>query len=358
VARDFRNVGLCEMARMFVEQSGTRTWGMSKQEIVRAAFRLDMYTRDTAAYHTTGSFTNVLLDSANKTLLMAYEEANVTYPLWVRQAPSTADFKTINRIRLGEVPSPDIVPENAPYGEVAVTDSKESYTPDKYGHIFSISLEAIVNDDLNAISRIPAQQGYAMRRKINQVCYGILTANAPLSDGVALFHSSSHGANLDAVALSATSLNTGFTVMMTQTGLNSGVVLNVTPRFLIVPPSLASTAYRLTMSLGDPTTAAATTEDAARPAYNSGVINLYGPQGPRSLMPIVDAVLEVTPYTWWWLAAESNQIDTVELTFLQGEETPYVERKDEFCVDAVRYKIRQTFGAKAIDYRGLYQGNG
>jgi len=47
----------------------------------------------------------------------------------------------------------------------------------------------------------------------------------------------------------------------------------------------------------------------------------------------------------------------VELTFLQGEETPYVERKDEFCVDAVRYKIRQTFGAKAIDYRGLYQGN-
>jgi hypothetical protein len=344
---------------MFVEQSGKTVRGMSKQQIVQAAFRLDreLIQRDDAAYHTTGSFTNVLLDAANKTLLMAYEEANVTYPLWVRQAPSTADYKTINRIRLGEVPSPDIVPENAHYGEVAVTDSKESYTPDKYGNLFSISLEAIVNDDLNAISRIPAQQGYSMRRKINQVCYAVLTANAAMSDSIALFHASSHGANLDAVALSATSLNTGFTVMMTQTGLNSGVILNVTPRYLIVPPSLAATAYRLTMSMGDPTSAAATTEDAARPGYNSGVINLYGPQGPRSLMPIVDAQLEANSATAWWLAAESNQIDTVEITFLQGEETPYVERKDEFCVDAVRYKIRQTFGAKAIDYRGLYQGN-
>lgn len=358
VTRDFRNVGLCEMARMFAEQAGVRTWGMSKQEIVREAFRMDLYQRDAPAYHTTGTFTNVLLDAANKTLLMAYEEASVTYPLWVRQAPSTVDFKTINRIRLGEVPSPDIVPENAPYGEVAVSDSRELYTVDKYGHIFSISLEAIINDDLNAISRIPAQQGYAMRRKINQVCYGVLTANAALSDGVALFHGSSHGANLDANALSISALNTGFTVMMTQTGLTSGVILNVTPRFLIVPAALAATAYQLTMSMADPSNTSGTTEDASRPNYNSGTINVYGPQGPRRLIPVVDAWLDSGgSATGWYLAAEPTQIDTVELTFLQGEETPYLARQDEFTVDSVRYKIRQTFGAKAIDYRGLYKGN-
>jgi len=357
VTRDFRNVGLCEMARMFVEQSGTRTWGMSKHDVVREAFRLDLMTRDAAAYHTTGSFTNVLLDAANKTLLMAFSEAEVTYPLWVRQAPSTTDFKTINRIRLGEIPDPSIVPENSPYGEVAVSDNKESYTPDKYGHIFSISLEAIVNDDLNAISRIPAQQGYAMRRKINKVCYSVLTANAALSDGVALFHGSSHGENLDATALSVAALNTGFTVMMKQTGISSDVTLNVTPRFLIVPAALAATAYQITRSVADPSNTAGSTEDAERPNYNSGVQNLYGPNGPRPLMPVVDAVLDGTSATGWYLAAEPNQIDTVELTFLQGEETPYLARQDEFTVDAVRYKIRQTFGAKAIDYRGLYQGN-
>lgn len=354
--RDFRNVGLCDMARMFAERAGVNTWGRSRQDIVRDAFRVDLYTRAEAAYHTTGSFTNILLDAANKTLLAAYAEASVTYPLWVRQAPSAADYKTINRIRLGEIPSPDIVPENAPYGEVTTTDNKESYTLDKYGHIFSISLEAIINDDLNAISRIPAQQGMGMRRKINQVCYAILTANAALSDGVALFHASSHGANLDANALSVSALNTGFTIMMTQTGLTSGVYLNIMPRFLIVPPSLAATAYQLTMSMADPTNTAGTTEDASRPNYNSGVVNLYGPNGPRRLVPVVEAVLESST-TRWFLAAEASQVDTVELTFLQGEETPYLDRQDEFTVDAVRYKIRQTFAAKAIDYRGLYQGN-
>jgi hypothetical protein len=368
VARDFRNLGLYEIARAFVQRDSVNrrglmnrdiTFGRSRSEIVRDALALDMHYRDSdAAYHVTGSFSNVLLDAAKKTLLAAYEEANVTYPIWTRQAPSTVDFKTINRMRLGEIPDPDIVPENGIYGETTTTDSKESYRVEKYGHIFSISLEAIVNDDLNAISRIPAQQGYAMRRKINKLVYSVLTANAALSDGVALFHSSSHGANLDTTALSTAALNVGWTIMAVQTGLTTGVILNIQPRFLLVPPSLSATALRIAGSLADPSNTAGSTEDAARPNYNSGTLNLYGPNGSRPLTPVVDACISSSESaTAWYLAAEPNQIDTVEVCFLQGEETPFLDREDGFSVDAVRYKIRQTFGAKAIDYRGLYQGN-
>ena len=367
VAGPFRNMGLYELAREFVLRDARNrqciwshdpTFGQSRTQIVKQALKLDMLYRDAPAYHVTGTFSNVLLDAANKTLLAAYEEANVTYPLWTRQAPSTVDFKTINRIRLGEIPDPEIVPENMQYGEAAVSDAKESYRVEKYGNIFSISLEAIINDDLNAISRIPAQQGSAMRRKINKVVYAILTANAALSDGVALFHASSHGANLDSTALSITALNVGWTIMALQTGLTTGVVLNLQPRYLLVPPSLAATALQLAGSLSDPTTALATNEDAARPRYNSGVVNLYGPQGSRPLTPIIDGCISTSESaTAWYLAAEPNQIDTVEVCFLQGEETPYLEREEGFSVDAIRYKIRQTFGAKAVDYRGLYQGN-
>jgi hypothetical protein len=268
------------------------------------------------------------------------------------------DFKTIYRTRLGEIPDPDIVPENGEYGEAPVGDGKESYRVEKYGNIFSISMEAIFNDDLNAISRIPAQQGAAMRRKINKVVYAVLTANAAMADGVALFHASSHGANLDATALSIAALNTGWLIMATQTGLTSGVVLNLQPRYLIVPPSLAATALQLVGSLADPSNVKASTEDANRPNYNSGVLNIYGPNGSRMLTPVVDASLSTSESaTAWYLAAEPNQIDTVEVSFLQGEETPYLDREEGFNVDSVRYKIRQTFGAKAVDYRGLYQGN-
>lgn len=365
-SKDLRNLGLFEMARAFVTRDArnrrgitTRdvTFGMSRSQVVREALRLDMIYRDDPAYHTTGSFSNLLLDGAKKTLLMAYEEANVTFPLWTRQAPSTPDFKTINRIRLGEIPDPMIVPENDEYSQAAVGDNKESYIVSKYGNIFSISLEAIINDDLNAIARIPAQQGAAMRRKVNKVVYAVLTANAAMSDNVALFHATSHGANLDANALAVSALNTGWTVMATQTGLTSGVILNIVPRYLIVPSALSYTALQIANSVADPSNAAGSTEDAARPNFNSGTINVYGPQGSRPVMPIVDANLDASSPTAWYLAAEPNQVDTIEVCYLQGEETPFLDREEGFSTDSVRYKIRQTFGAAAIDYRGLYQGN-
>lgn len=358
-ADELRYMGLPELARQFLERSGDRVGHLPVQEIVRKAFsQREFITRGDHAYNTTGSFSNLMLDAANKTLLMGYDEAMYTYSQWVRTAPSAADYKQLNRIRFGELPDPEVIPENGEYPEKTSSDTKESYAVEKYGEKFSISLEAVVNDDLNALSRIPAMQGTAMRRKINKVCYAILTANGTLSDGIALFHASSHGANLDTTALATGALNTGFTVMMTQTGLSgSGTILGITPRYLIVPAALAETAYKQTASMADPSNAPASTEDASRPNYNSGTANMYGPGGPRPLTTIVEPQLDGTSTTGWYLAADASQVDTVEITFLRGEESPVLDRMESFDVDALHYKIRQTFAAKAIDYRGLYQGN-
>lgn len=364
---DFRHIGLIELARMFCERAGMRLPpGMPNQEIARNAIKMSNFVemgrymqRDSeGAYNTTGTFSNLMLDAANKTLLAAYDESEYTYTMWVRQAPSAADYKQLHRIRFGELPDPEVVPENAPYPEKQTSDNREHYGVQKHGEMFSISLEAIVNDDLNALSRIPQMQGTAMRRKINKVCYAILTANAALSDGIALFHASSHGANLDATALSKTALDTGFTVMRTQTGLSgSGTILGIRPRYLIVPSALAATAYTLTASMSDPTNTAGSTEDATRPNFNSGVRNPYGPGGARPLMTIEEPQLDDASTTGWYLAADSSQVDTVEITFLRGEESPVLDREDGFETDSVKYKIRQSFAAKGIDFRGLYQGN-
>ena len=344
-ADQFRYVGLADLARLFVEEAGQRTLGLAKPDIVRRALRLGLVERDEPGFHTTGSLTNVLLDASNKTLLAAYDEAPVSYPMWVRQAPSAADFKSLNRIRFGELPDPEVVPENGKYKDKATSDARESYKVEKYGELFSISWEAIVNDDLNAISRIPQMQGNAMRRKINKVVYAVLTDNAALSDGIALFHATSHGANLDANALAESALDTGWNVMSQQTGLSgSGTILNIRPSYLIVPAALAPTAYRLVGGNVVPTAAGTN-------------VPLYGAGRDRPLMVVEEGQLDATSTTAWYLAAPSNVVDTIELTFLQGEESPVLEREQGFDVDAVRYKIRQTFAAKAIDYRGLYQGN-
>lgn len=343
-ADEFRFRRIPDIAREFCQRADIRVEGIPDHEICRKAVGIRNFVeRSGTSFHSTGSFTNIFLDAMNKTLRAAYDEAPSTYQRWVRQASSASDFKTLNRIVFGEIGLPEEVEENGKYPEMTTTDSKESYRVTKHGGIFSITLEMMVNDDMDAMTRIPRMQGNAMRRKINLDAYSILTDNAALADGVALFHASSHGANLDATALAEGALDTGYSVMMTQTGTDSSAILNIMPRFLIVPAALSATAYRLTGG-------------GVIPQSVSNV-PLYGPGGPRTLEVVVDGQLDGTSATGWYLAADNNVVDTVEITFLQGEETPVLDREDGFDTDTIKYKIRQSYGIKAIDYRGLYQGN-
>ena len=55
-----------------------------------------------------------------------------------------------------------------------------------------------------------------------------------------------------------------------------------------------------------------------------------------------------------FLAADPNQIDTVELGLLEENMAgPYIEAEQGFDSDESRWKIRHTAGVKAIDYRGM-----
>lgn len=343
-ANEFRYLSIADMARRCLDLAGDRVNGVTDRQVISRAIQHGDYLSRAGGYHTTGSFTSIMLDAQNKLLLASYDDQPVTYPRWVHTAPSVKDFKTIHRVRFGELPNPQVVPEGTEYNESTTSDTRESYAVNKYGDIFSCTMEAMVNDDLGALTRLPAMHGSAMRRTINKACYSPLVANPTMADGVALFHSSSHGANLDATALAESAVDVGFVVMQTQTGLNSVQVLNITPRFLIVPPALASTAYRIV----DP---------RAYPTANTGV-KLYSTDAPMTLEVVVDAELSTSQSaTLWFLAASPSQVDTVELCFLQGEEAPVMEREEGFATDSIKFKVRQSFGVKAIDYRGLYQGN-
>lgn len=362
-ADDFQGMGLLRLAEQTLIRRGINTSRMTSTEIAQVAIgnpdalRRNKIQRD--AYHTTGSFPNLMLDAANKTLLNAYEEAPYTWNLWARQAPSVADFKAINRIRFSESPDLEMVPERHAYKEKAMADTKESYTVDKYGAMFSVSWETVVGDDMDALSRIPAMHGNAARRKQNQVVYGILTANANLADTGALFNTTvvttagGHGnQSASAAVISATTLNAAYVAMMRQTGLGAGgsvgSILNIQPRFLIVPASISHTALQFVNSIADPGAGGSA-------VGNSNTLNIYGPQGMRNLQVIIEPQLDGSSTSVWYLAADNSQIDTVELTFLQGEESPVLDSEWDMKTDCWSYKIRQTFGAKAIDYRGLYR---
>lgn len=359
---DFQNMKLSRMAELYAERLGCDVRRMAPKDIALVAMghpgSLNRYRVQRDAYHTTGSFSNLMLDAANKTLLAGYDEAPFTWNLWARDAGTTADFKNLNRIRFSEMASPEMVPEGKEYPDAPMSDTRETYKVNKYGNLFTVTWETVVNDDLDAISRIPAMQGAACRRLQNQAVYGVLTANATMSDTGALFNATAQTtagghANLTSsgTAISVASLNVGFTSMMTKKGINSNVVLNIQPAFLIVPVAISATALQVVGSIADPAAGGSA-------AGNSNTLNIYGPNGSRPLRVVIDPTLDAASATAWYLAANTSQVDTVEITFLEGEQSPVLESDWDFDKDVYKYKVRQTFGVAAIDYRGLYKNNG
>ena len=355
-AADFAKLNLKRLAYSCCNRLGAPVERMSDTEICQLAMGNRTIARkyrveraDFSAYHTTGSFSNILLDAANKNLLASYEEAPFTWNMWARTGTPAEDLKTLYRTRFSEAPNPEEVPEGKDYPEKAMSDSKESYRVAKFGESFTVSWETIINDDLDAISRVPAMHGNAMRRLQNKKVYEVLTSNPTMGDTYSLFsssHASGDNTSGAAAAPSVTTLNAAYVKMMTQKGLTSDAILNIIPRYLIVPVAYSATALELVNS---------TSYVLAN--SNQGVQNIYGPGGSRSLTVVVDPQLDANSATNWYLAADPSQIDTVELTFLSGEESPVMESEWNMKNDTYLYKIRQTFGVKAIDWRGLFRNS-
>lgn len=361
--QDFVNMKLSRMAEFYAEKMGCDVRRMAPKDIALVAMghpgTCNRFRIQRDAYHTTGSFSSLMLDAANKTLLAAYDEAPYTWEMWARNAGTTSDFKNLNRIRFSEMGSPEMVPEGKEYPESSMSDSREVYKVNKYGNMFTVTWETVVNDDLDAISRIPAMQGAACRRLQNQAVYGVLTGNPTMGDTGALFNATAQTtagghANLatGAGAPSVTTLNTAFISMMTKKGLRSDVILNIQPAFLIVPAAISATALQLIGSIADPSAGGSSTTG------NSNTKNIYGPNGDRPLKVIVEPLLDASSSTAWYLAANNSQVDTVELTFLEGEQSPVLENEWDFEKDVYKYKVRQTFGVAPIDYRGMYKHAG
>ena len=352
-AEQFKNLGVYRLAELCVRRMGINPERFTRQDVARMAmgheptFSRLRVQRSSEAYHTSGSFANLLLDAATKTLRAAYDEAPYTWSLWARQAQSVEDFKNINRIQLGESPNLEMIPERAPYPEGSVSDSKRSYKVEKFGKKFSVSWETVINDDLDALSRIPAMHGAAARRTQEKVVYDALLANPVMADGFNLF-SSSHtsGSNITASSVAApsvTTLNEAFKLMALQKGLSSDVYLNLSPRTLLVPQAYAATALELVNS-----------SSYAQSNGNEGVVNIYGVNGVRPLQVVATALLDANSATNWYAIADNAQVDTVEITFLNGEESPVLESEWNKDNDTYHYYVRQTMAAAVIDHRGIF----
>lgn len=327
-ARQYRGMTLLELARESLGNAGVNTRGLSRDEVA------------TRALHSTSDFPEILSAVTNKTLRQAYDAYPRTFALFCRQVLAT-DFKSMHRVQLGEAPQLLEVGESGEFKRGTLGESKESYKVKTYGRVVAITRQVLINDDLDAFTRIPAMYGNSIAQLESDVVWGIITANPAMADGNALFHATHKNLAGTGAALDVASVGSARAAMALQTGLDKKTVLNIRPAFLIVPAALELKAEQLVAQ-------------NLVPADSAKVV----PQSIRTLSPISEPRLDAASATSWYLAASPNQIDTIEYAYLEGQQGAYIETRNGFDVDGVEIKCRLDFGAKAIDWRGLYKNPG
>ena len=326
-ATELRGLNMLEIAKEVMERSGQNIRGASNIEIA------------TRALTATSDLPNILANVSNKILAKSYELAPSTWERFCNVVP-VSDFKTITRAKLSELPAVSVIAEGASYPEMAYSDDKESYVISTKGGIVNFTRQALINDDLGALNNQSKNLGVALRSAVNRDVYAVLNSSHLMNDGKELFQVANHKNTVTTgTALTLDSLQSAKVAMARQTGLK-GQVLNISPKFLVVPPELEFTARQLIFSTADITKA------------NSGAYNPFS----NALEIIVDPCL--TDAKAWYLLADYNMVDTIEVAFLNGVQTPYIENFVEFTNDGIKTKARLDFGVKAIDYRGMFKNLG
>nr|WP_097739677.1 ClpP-like prohead protease/major capsid protein fusion protein [Escherichia coli] len=320
----YNGMTLREYARMSLTERGIGVSGYNPMQMVGAAFT-----------HSSSDFGNILLDVANKAILQGWEEAPETYEQWTRKG-QLSDFKIAHRVGMGGFSSLRQVREGAEYKYVTTGDKQATIALATYGELFSITRQAIINDDLNMLTDVPMKLGRAAKSTIADLVYAILTSNPKIStDNVSLFDKAKHANVLESAAMDVASLDKARQLMRVQK--EGERHLNIRPAFVLVPTAMESVANQVIRS--------ASVKGAD---INAGIIN---PVKDFATV-IAEPRLDDNSQTTFYLAAAKGT-DTIEVAYLNGVDTPYIDQMEGFSVDGVTTKVRIDAGVAPVDHRGL-----
>lgn len=340
-----------------VAEKADKLRGISLAETVVAACRLHGIEASIHLDHETirAAFSTtdlpVLLGNvANKRMLREFN----SYPLIAPQlcsAGDLADYKESDRVRLFDVGDLEEVPAGGEVPNSTLGEETAKNQAKRYGKTFWLDEMMIINDDMNAFTRIPRIFGSRAARKIDKVFFERLMANPTQADGKALFHTAHKNLKTGSgSALSLPSLKAA-RVLFTQQVDADGESIAVLPKFLLVPSWLEPDAQELVAAQ-----AIVTGENATKPA--TSIVSKWGLQviGAPQLDNAANANYSTTA---WYLFADPAQADTFEIGYLRGQRTPVVQM---IGFDSTRfgigYRVAFSFGIREQDFRGMVKSTG
>lgn len=331
-ANPYRGRKLLALAEACLARSGIKTQGMDQRAIVASAFTQG-----------TGDFPILLENIMHKTLLGAYALQADTWTLFCARG-TVSDFRAHARYRVGSLSNLESKNELGEFKNKTIPDGeKTSITAATKGNIINISREAVINDDLGALTGLSANLGRAAKRTVEADVYATLALNSglgpTLADGVTLFHANHN--NVSTGAPTVTAFEAARVVLSAQKDVSGNDYLALSPAIWLGPDAIVGQAKVVNNSTYDPDTA----NKLQRANIAAGMVTtIVGT--PR---------LTGTPY---YIFADPNQAPVLEVAFLDGIDTPYLELENGFSVDGARWKVRMDYGIAGVDYRGAVRSTG
>lgn len=329
---ELRNYSLVELCRKFMEREGKDAKGNNMEIVGRALSSSD--------------FPILCGNIAHKSMLDGFTSKPESYENWCDTSGSVSDFKVHTKARASEFDDLEEVGEGEEYTYGDRIEQKEEYAVKKYGKLFTITREAIINDDLSALSDTPKNMGEAAKRLLGDLAYEVLTSNPLMGDGNALF-SGAHGNLGTASNINFASYDQAELLMGLQKDIKDLRRLNIDPVYAVLPRTMKGTAevFFQTERFADSAADATRTNihfDAVQRVYDSRLDDFA-----------IDDNSNV--YPWFILGPKGK---TVKMFFLNGQKNPFMERQDMFKVDGATWKIRIEAVAKAMLWQGMVKNPG
>lgn len=329
--REFAGLGFHALAAELLVRAGARdVHRLGPDALVERIF---------ATTHSSSDFANVLANSTNKTLRDLYGALPNNWSAWADET-EVDDFKTITAANIGQFPEPVEMVEGGPVTYGTIAEEAETYAVKERARLLGLTRVALINDDMRAFQRLIQQAALAGYTALRRTVFGILTANANMADGTALF-ATGH-ANLGTAGnLSATTLKEMRSLLAKMTGPSrtgqSPAAAPLPPpqnMVLIVGPDEEDTAMEL---LGN----------RIVPTATGAVL----PDGFRSNLSLVsDAFLDTGNDPYYLARADMK---AVEIAYLRGRRVPTVTSAETIDRTGMTFRVLFDFNAKAVTWRTI-----
>ena len=294
--------------------------------------------RNIRAGFSTVNLPGILGTVGNKLLLNSFTAVDATYERIAQQVDFN-NFLTHTIYRLDHTGEFALVGSTGELKHGKLSESSYTNKLDTRGQMLTLSRQAIINDDLNALVQMYSMLGRKARIAVEKALYTELLESSDV------FFTSGRGNLLASNALSVEALGYAEAAMLGMVDAD-GDPIYAAPSILLVPPArkfLADQLYTSARVNQDPASNTAQGED-----------NPFQGRFKVESSPYM-ALASMAGYsaTTWYMLADPASLPAFQVAYLQGRRAPTIETADtEFSTLGIQMRCFFDFGVSEIDYRG------